>query len=229
MPNQPLNYSDAIDTVFGMINAAWANANQIVGYTPEIRWQGREVPAKPPIDKIWARVSAQIVTDEQTSLANVSGQKLYHAKALLYIQLFCPRTDNDLSVARIFSQYIQGIFLTGASADGNVWFTNPRIMELVPNATSYPIMISVNFEYDHLSDQTAGVPAIVSMISRGKHFPVEAVDGLRSSFTFVGLPVDPNFYLIFLAGVAQDSFAQNGQTIDFGVIIPAGTSLYGLW
>lgn len=228
MPAQAITYTDAVDTLFGIVNAVWQGAVAIVGYTPLVRWQGQEQPGKPPVDKIWARVSQQIVTDQQASLASNTGKRLYHATGLLYIQIFAPRTDADLTIARQFAQYVREVFRT-ESPDGNIWFTNQRIVELAPTPLAYPITVSCNYQYDNLNGQVNVNPIVLALQRGGKHFPVQAVDGTRSQFTFVGLPADPNFYLIFLGGSAQDGFAQNGQTIDFGVIIPAGTSLYGIF
>ena len=212
MGNTALTYTDAIDTMFGMVNAAWVGAASIVGYTPVIRWQGKEVADKPPVDQIWARVSAQIITDQQSSLANINGNRMYEAKGLLYIQLFCPRSNNDLQTGRIFSQYIREVFRT-ESPDGNIWFTNQRIVELAPDLASYPILISANFEYTGVNGQVNVNPIILALQRGGKHFPVEAIDGVRTEFTFVGLPDDPNFYLAIFNGAIQDGLPRLGQVL----------------
>jgi hypothetical protein len=210
----PLTYTDAIDTLFGMVQATWQQVNSIVGYAPVIRYAGNEVAAKPPVDQIWARASVQIVDDKQSSLANNNGSRLYHAKGLIYIQIFCPRTDADLTVGRMLAQFVRETFRT-ESPDGNVWFTNQRILELAPTDENYPITVAANFEYDNKNGQTNIGSVIAQLISRGKHYPVEAIDGIRKTFTFVGLPSDPNLYLIFLNGQEQDGLVQVGQTVTF--------------
>jgi hypothetical protein len=218
----PSTYSDAIDNMFGMVQAIWNQAASIVGYTPILRWPGEEIAAKPPVDQIWSRVSTQIVTDEQTAFANNNGVRLYHAKGLLFIQLFCPRTNADLNIGRQFAQFIREGFRK-ESPDGNIWFTNQRILELPPTDTNYPINVVVTFEYDGVSGQVNIGPLIVQLLSRGKHYPVEAIDGIRHVFTFVGLPSDPNLYLAFFNGAMQDGLTQIGQTLDFGIVPkPAG-------
>lgn len=214
MPAQPITYADAIDTIFGMVNAAWQSAVGIVGYAPQIRWQGQEQPAKPPVDKIWARVSQQIVTDNQAALAGGNGKRLYHAKGLLYIQLFCPRNAGDLTIARIFAQYVREVFRT-ESPDGNIWFTNQRIVELAPTPLAYPINVSCNFEYDNLNGQVNVNPIVLALQRGGKHYPVEAFDGVRTQFTFVGLPASNNDYVITINGLIYDNLPQAGQVVTF--------------
>jgi hypothetical protein len=59
----------------------------------------------------------------------------------------------------------------------------------------------------------------------GRHFPVEALNGTRMSFTFVGLPADPNKYLLFYNGQALGSgFTQLGEVITFDTITPDAAS-----
>jgi len=228
MPAQPITYNDAIDTVFGIVNGAWAGSQNILGYIPQIRWQGKEVAAKPPVNLLWARVSAQIITDQLASLAGVDGKRLYHAEGLVYVQFFAPRTDPSLKLARQLAQYIREFFRK-ESSDGNMWFKNAKIVELQPTSTAYPINLSANFEYDNTNGQVNTNPLLLALQRGGKHSPVEAVDGTRSQFTFLGLPANQNFYLIILGPGVQNDFVQNGQIIDFGVIIPAGTALYGIY
>lgn len=50
-----------------------------------------------------------------------------------------------------------------------------------------------------------------------KHFPLEVIDGVRTKFTFVGLPADATKYVPFYNGAAQDGLTQTGQVLDFGV------------
>jgi hypothetical protein len=231
MPANAITYSDAIDTLFGIVNAAWAGALSIVGYTPEIRWQGREVPNKPPINKIWARVSSQIVTDTQASLADKNSKRIYHAKGLLYIQLFCPRTD-DLTIPRLFAQYIREAFRS-ESSDGNIWFTNPRIVEQPPTKAHYPIVVSTNFEYDNINGQVNIGSLVPAMIARGKHFPVEAIDGIRTAFTFIGIPNDSLVYIIVFNGIIYEGLPKSGEQITFPIApnpnnIPSDF-IYAIW
>jgi hypothetical protein len=65
------------------------------------------------------------------------------------------------------------------------------------------------------------------------HYPLEQPDGVRTSFTFVGLPSDPSQYQILWNGLRQMGFTQSGNTINLG---PPGTpapaaddDFYGVW
>jgi hypothetical protein len=220
----PTTYSDANDNINLIAYTIWQQANPIFGYIPELRFQGVELPTKPAADKVWGRVSQQIIEDKQSSLANKNGQRLYHAKGLLFIQIFVPRTNPDSSLGRRFAQLVREAFRT-ESQDGQIWFTNQRILELPPTSENYPITVSVHFEYDNIN-------AEVNLVLPGtgsKHFPVEAIDGVRTLFTFVGIPSDNTLYLIFWNGLEQDGLAQVGSQINTGTAPKVSDTLVAVY
>jgi len=212
----PVTYSDAHDELLGILNGAWQQLAAIVGYIPVIQWPGAAVAAQPPLDQIWARASYQIVTDSQASFSNQNSERKYRAKGLFYVQVFCPRTEADKQLGIQLSQFVRE-FYRKESPSGELWFTNARIIELAATDQNYPINIVVNYEYENIGGQANLGAFVPQLIARGKHFPVEPIDGIRTVFTFPGLPADPNFYLLILNGVVQDGLIQNGETIDFGV------------
>lgn len=212
-------YSDAVDEMFGMINSIWnANSSIIAGYVPEIHWPGKPEPTSVPMDQVWARVSVQLVSDKQSSLANSNGVRRYHAIGLLYFQIFCPRTAaSTLDIGRALANLIRLAFLK-ESPSGSIWFIDAVIRELPSTTENYPINIVVTFQYDSLSDNS-GISSFVIPLKPNyntKHFPVEPLDGIRTLFTFVGLPSNGNF-IVVMNGMIQD-VAQSGDQL---TLVPA--------
>jgi hypothetical protein len=142
-------YDAVVDEMFGIINDAWkADSTAVAGYIPEIRWKGAPKADPAPMDKYWARVSSQLVTDAQSSLSSFNGTKRYRATGLLYFQLFCPRTLPDReSVGRKLAMLIHSAFRK-PSISGAIEFRNNVIRELPESEDYYPINVVVNFEFD---------------------------------------------------------------------------------
>jgi hypothetical protein len=145
----PITYNNARDEMFGIIKAAWSGSTDVVGYEPDIRWQGAPQGSAPDMDKYWARVSIQIVTDKQETLASDSlGKRLYKATGLIYFQLFCPRNVANPTINGItLAELIRGAFRK-ASPSGSIFFYNQAIRELPPTDENYPINVVATFEYD---------------------------------------------------------------------------------
>jgi hypothetical protein len=81
----------------------------------------------------------------------------------------------------------------------------------------------VSFYRMEMREQTdPGVTGVVpGLVSSGRHLPLEALDGIRKSFTFVGIPSDPNKYLLMFNGQGIGSgFTQIGDVITFDTITP---------
>lgn len=210
----PTTYSGAIDELFGIVNSIWPQLTGIAGYAPEIRWAGEVRPGKPDASKFWARVSASIVTDKLSTLSNVVGSKLFHATGLLYVQLFCPRNEVNPTVkGRSMAEIIRAQF-RAASPSGNIWFRDQKIVELPSTEENYPINVVVTFEYD--SSDVAVIPSVIPGLGSqfsGRHYPVEAIDGARTSFTFVGLPLNNDLFILVWNGIIQDGFGRVGNVI----------------
>lgn len=162
----PINYTDALDIMYGMINYAWPQVATLAGYTPLLYWPGQPEP-QPNRDQIFARVSIQMIQDEQVSLGPL-GQQKFEAHGLLYVQLFIPRTVaplqdspafqalDPLNIGRLIAQTLQGIFRMG-SQDGDIWFRRPTIRELASTPDYYPITLATEFMYQTVGTQVATV------------------------------------------------------------------------
>jgi hypothetical protein len=210
----PITYSSAIDELFGIINSIWPDAAGVISYVPEIRWPGAAKASKPDTSKFWARVSTQTVDDGQSSLANVNGQKRYRATCLLYVQIFCPRNvANALPDGRLLAQLVRDRFLK-SSPSGALEFQNQKIRELPAETDWYPINVVVTYIYDEISPASVDIiPELGLPAGSIPHAPVEAFDGVRTTFTFLGLPLDQNQFAITWNGLIQADFVQAFETI----------------
>ena len=162
-----LTYDAAVDEMFGQFRAAWiAGSAAIVGYVPEVRWPGVEPKnpdgslKKPESDKYWARVSQQGVDDEQTSLSacvesNEIGATLpasrFTAIGLLFVQLFCPKTDpQGVELGRKLASLSQRAY-RGKKTSGGVWFRNVRIIEVEDEELWHRFNVVAEYEYDEVA------------------------------------------------------------------------------
>lgn len=142
-------YDAAIDEMFGVVKGVLAG-QVILGYVPDTRWPGVPLGTKPDATRLWVRVSAKVITDNQATLANANGKTLYEATGMLYIQLFCPRNIGaSIDNGRLVAKAIQSAFRTSLSAE--IWYTKAKIEELPESDESYPINVSVQFYYKTIS------------------------------------------------------------------------------
>ena len=146
------SYGEAVDEIFGIFKTAWdAGSSAIAGYIPEIRWQGVEQPGKPGNDKFWVRVSQQTVTDAQSTLRNGSCGQRYTITGLVFVQLFCPKSDSEsMDKGRRLSVVTRDSF-RGNSTSGKVWFRNARIIELEPERDFRRFNVSAEYKYDEIN------------------------------------------------------------------------------
>lgn len=162
-----LTYDAAVDEMFGLFKAAWDSGSAaIVGYVPEVRWPGVELKnpdgsiKKPESDKYWARVSQQGVDEEQTSLSacvasNENGGVLpasrFTAIGLLFVQLFCPKTEAEaMEFGRELAKLSRAAY-RGKKTAGGVWFRNVRIIEVESEELWHRFNVVAEYEYDEVA------------------------------------------------------------------------------
>lgn len=144
-------YEEAIDDIFGIFKAAWdANSATVVGSIPEVRWPGVEEPSKPNYENYWARVSQQTVLENQTSLRNGQNGQRYTTSGLVFVQIFCPKSESlGMTNGRKLATIARDSF-RGNATSGNVWFRNARINELEPEDKWYRFNVVAEYEYDEI-------------------------------------------------------------------------------
>ena len=92
-------YSNAIDEINAEFWNSWNSDKTVfvVGYVPDVRWQGVEEPSLPDGSKFWARVSIQTVFEEQTALAGNESKRRYTSSGLVFVQIFALKAMRRLT------------------------------------------------------------------------------------------------------------------------------------
>ena len=149
-----INYQNANSEIFALFHVAWqASAASVVGYMPEVRWQGVQEREIPDGSKYWARLSVQTISAKQATLSadcGKPGQKRFTAFGLVFVQLFCPKSDNQaFAKGQQLAEVARNTFRGKATAS-NIWFRNVRINELSPEKLWERFNIIAEFEYDEI-------------------------------------------------------------------------------
>jgi hypothetical protein len=145
----PLAYQTAVDTMFGIARTALNSGSAaIVGYVPEVRWQGVEKDEKPPVDKFWLRVTQQTVDEGQSTLRDGTNGKRYTNTGLIFCQLFCPMSDAKcMEKGRALGVLLRNAF---TAAQTEIMFTHARINELTPEGKAQRFNVVSDYEYDEI-------------------------------------------------------------------------------
>lgn len=144
--------------MFAHVNTCWqANTTAIVGYIPEIRWQGLEKSGLPGSDKYWMRASTREVdTRHKGHRLPVAGlsEVVYDTEGVITLQIFAPmrqRTAYDLGEK--LAHEGRKIFMA-ASTPSAVWFRRPRVVELDNDGTWYRWNVSADYQFSQVKGDT---------------------------------------------------------------------------
>lgn len=143
------NYVLARDEIFALFVAEWnASAAAIVGYIPEIRYQGLE-SLSPDNSKFWARLSTQMVAEGQATLgaAEAGGQKLYESNGLFFAQVFGPLNNSDTWEKLQLLAIVAKRSIRGKKTSSGVWFRNEKINEIGSDGRFEQINAVAEFQY----------------------------------------------------------------------------------
>jgi hypothetical protein len=215
----PIAYDDAISEIYGMVNLAVPDMQTILGYFPDVRWPGAPKPARTRMDRVWLRVSTQTVRDAQASLSDIGGIRRYHCVGLLFVEFYGSRVevDSDGKVIKC-CRFMRSNFRR-ESPSGSIWFRDQKIVPLPFSDENHPYNVVATFEFDDVGGvehptSNTGVP----LLSGTWHNPNEAIDGVRTVFTFTGLPASQNDYLLVWNGeIQQPPLNQVGIQITMGL------------
>lgn len=154
----PYTRRQAVDTMFGQFNVAWNNvtygSKSIVGYVPQIIWQGKTEPLKIDFSKYFVRVSQQTVLETQSTLTTecfLPGHKRFTVDGMLFVQLFCPKSQADAEekggdLARI----ARDAYRTPALGQ-SIFYRRGRIQELAPEEKCIRFNVVTEYQYDEIS------------------------------------------------------------------------------
>ncbi len=147
----------AEDEMRALFKAFWdANTASIVGYVPEVRWQGIEKKATPDGSRFWCRFSTQEVVENLNSLSDcvqADGQRRYEHGGLIYVQIFAPKAEaNSFRKGKQLAKVARNSFRGKSTSPGNVWFRKARINE-IPSpdvAVTYQFNVVIEYSFDEI-------------------------------------------------------------------------------
>ena len=147
-------YPQAEDEMFQLAQDAWdAGAPAIVGYTPELRFEGRESTLKPINDRYWARVSVSPVGEGQATLSDcvaVAGQKRYENVGNVFVQIFALMTDElGAEKARLLADLMKNAF-RGKTTPSACWFKNCRFNKLANENKFFRYNVVAEYEFQEI-------------------------------------------------------------------------------
>ncbi len=148
--------SEARYEMFDLFEQIWLTlAPVIVGYAPELRFQGVEKPGVPDPLKYWARLSTQNAVARQTAFVEDDEpgktRREYTNKGNLFVQVFAPMSEVDgYDLGYKLAELAQGIF-QNAETSSSVWFRNVRINEQPNDGKAYPFNVVVEYQFDQLN------------------------------------------------------------------------------
>lgn len=148
------DYRGATDDIFGLITKTTLQQSMaMIGYEPELRFQGVPESTMPGTDKVWMRASLQTVDESQKTFSTCEGspgKKLYTSYGLVFVQIFIPKNINGMWIkGTTFAAVLRNAFRGSKSGEG-VWFRNSRIEELAPEADFFRINVVSEFEYSEI-------------------------------------------------------------------------------
>ncbi len=150
-----LTYSEAKDQMRSVFYDAFDSAaTTILGYKPDIRWAGVELPNSPDPAKFWCRHSIQTVDDGQATLSNnVTGpdKRRYNAAGLIFVQMFMPKSHpNADSLLTRLAELARNAHRR-QNLPCSVWFYNARINDDLPiEQDNLRVNVVIEFEYDEI-------------------------------------------------------------------------------
>lgn len=152
----PLSREEAIDLMFARFRTAWnAQAAAIVGYVPDVQYQGINAFAKPNTARYFARVSQRTVLESQSTLSTqcgLPGQKRFTTDGLLFVQIFGPTTDKKASLlAPRLARIARNAYRSNVPGD-SILYRKARIQDgLEPEAEFVRFNVVTEYQYDELT------------------------------------------------------------------------------
>lgn len=143
--------------MFFRVNAIWqARAPGVLGFAPEIRYQGLEKPELPGADKFWMRAMTTTVTTRQSGHMlpdePYGSPVVYTNFGFITLQIFAPmKSPNSWALGEQLAEIGQYMFMA-AETGGNVWFRNPRIREINSDGTWYRWNVISDYQFDQVRD-----------------------------------------------------------------------------
>lgn len=166
-----LTPQQARQEMFQRVNTCWAaDSAAIVGYVPEIRWQGVEEATPPGATKFWMRCGTTNVTVRQSGHqmpdAPNGSPVVYDNYGFITLQIFAPmKGRQNWSKGELLSELGQRMFMAYETG-GGVWFRNPRIRDLNNDGTFFRWNVIADYQFSQIKGEL-GIERYVSVSGYG--------------------------------------------------------------
>ena len=149
-----LTPQNARKELLALVDTCWqAGAAAIVGYLPEMRYQGVEEGSTPGADLYWGRASTQTVATPQRGhrMPEVGISKpVYDNFGFITLQLFAPMKSSDsYAKGELLAELGQAMFMASETG-GSIWFRNPRIIELANDGTWFRWNVIADYQFSQV-------------------------------------------------------------------------------
>lgn len=148
-------YEEAIDLIYATFKDAWdANASGVVGYVPEVRYEGvpeddSDGKRHAPTSKYWARLSVRNALEDNAGVgrASANGARLYQTVGTLSIEIYGPKQDNAaITKLRRLAMFTRSAYRGIASGD-EVWYYEATIRERPSEERWHRIDVTAVYNY----------------------------------------------------------------------------------
>jgi hypothetical protein len=129
-----MDRTEARTEIYTFVTAAWAEVSAtVVGTAGHMRYQGVRPqgadPLVPPNDMYWARVSLQIISEDQETLR--LPPRRFVTVGHVFVQLFCPIVDINVQPnLDVIAEQLRNKFRTYQT--DKIEFTRSRVADNIP-------------------------------------------------------------------------------------------------
>lgn len=146
-----MTFEEARDAIQAQFHSAWlAQATTVVGYVPEVRWPDAREKADLPQNKFWARLTINVVTAVQSTLAP-PGERKFTSNGIVTVQLFGPAARPSAGKELRALGNIALTAYRGISVSDGVWYRNTVLAPL----SSEPDWLRYNLTSEFIYDERA--------------------------------------------------------------------------
>lgn len=150
-----IDYVGGLNEIREFIYSRWLDQTQaVVGYIPEMRFQGVEKQDTPDKTKYWARLTVASLADRQATLSTqavASYTRRYRDNGRVVLQLFGPRFGNNANENLLKLAQIVQNRLRGSKTDHGIWFRNAQIdASLSPEENFQRVNVICDYERDEI-------------------------------------------------------------------------------
>jgi len=145
----PTTFDAARDEILGAFRTRWeADAAAIVGFVPDVFYDGVPRTSAPSPDKPWADVTIRHTSGAQATLAQDTGKRRFEKTGIVTVGVFAPLGQNrGLEDGEKLAMVAKKAF-EGKATAGGVWFRNVRISEVGQDGPWFAFQILAEMRYD---------------------------------------------------------------------------------